>query len=293
MLTPILAAVLLGTTATQGYLFYKLHKLNKMSNEISKQHITTLESILKNREDITSIYKTLNKMNRVQAKFNSLIKEAKSGLADSFKAIQGDMDGLYQISETLTGGLKKLMERHNNFADYTHDVLEDIWCELQEGDCSDCPMREACRDDGENDDLDDTEIPEDSCITQRDLDDADIRITSKARFSPDGKRPSGTLTIDPRDESNLDKLKDTLLSSGVPQNVVDQYMDQVRDIVKTNKAPFVVKWDSFPVKKGSGTTKSNVPPLHPTPETGKKSDSNKMIDPNSKIVKTLNRLLEQ
>lgn len=219
---------------------------------------TLFNHTLEARKDITEAFKYIRRVNNSHSKIMKLIDKAQDGIKTAFSAVHNDIEHLIQVQKLTTKTVEDGMHKHNALADALYEGFQDIWCELSCDDCASCPYNDMCDEDHSHPDL------------------------SKYMSTPDS--PKGTITIDPKEDNNIDKIKEKMESSGIPEKVIEQFIQKIEKLINNSAgAPITLVWDSLvPIKSHSESRK-----VTPLPDPDK---ANKLIDPNSKIVKSLNRI---
>lgn len=171
-------------------------------------------------------------------------------------------------------------EMTEGLAQFVHDTLtslRDLHCDIYE-DCGDCPFSDLC------DQISDVEHAKDSienCISE---DNNDEKFDSPVAQLPP---PDELIEIDPTNKDDIVKLIMTLEKQGLPKPAIEAYLSYLERIPKGQKVKIglskvVVDAENSPFKNEMKKIMKEV--------EEKYKPADKLIDPNSKIVKTLNKL---
>lgn len=171
-------------------------------------------------------------------------------------------------------------EMTEGLAQFVHDTLtslRDLHCDIYE-DCGDCPFSDLC------DQISDVEHAKDSienCISEDNNEKFD---SSVAQLPP----PDELIEIDPTNKDDIVKLIMTLEKQGLPKPAIEAYLSYLERIPK-QKGQKVKIGLSKVVDTENSPFKSEMKKIMKEVEE-KYKPADKLIDPNSKIVKTLNKL---
>ena len=187
------------------------------------------------------------------------------------------MNGIIQVLKSLARAQQQSVKAHNELANYTIEELGKIWCDTCEGDCDSCPFESTCKT------WEAEKNPDSSLIMKPD------DIVSQESMTPlSFNTPSenieyqGSMMLDPTDPDQLDELFEKMQSTGIPKPIIDKYRKDIEKTIKSSNKDdkLNVIWQSGFLDKTSSNIKKNI-----------KDD--KLINPNSKIVKSLDRLFNQ
>ena len=171
-------------------------------------------------------------------------------------------------------------EMTEGWAQFVHDTLtslRDLHCDIYE-DCGDCPFSDLC------DQISDVEHAKDSienCISEDNNEKFD---SSVAQLPP----PDELIEIDPTNKDDIIKLIMTLEKQGLPKPAIEAYLSYLERIPK-QKGQKVKIGLSKVVDTENSPFKNEMKKIMKEVEE-KYKPADKLIDPNSKIVKTLNKL---
>ena len=171
-------------------------------------------------------------------------------------------------------------EMTEGLAQFVHDTLtslRDLHCDIYE-DCGDCPFSDLC------DQISDVEHAKDSienCISEDNNEKFD---SSVAQLPP----PDELIEIDPTNKDDIIKLIMTLEKQGLPKPAIEAYLSYLERIPK-QKGQKVKIGLSKVVDTENSPFKNEMKKIMKEVEE-KYKPADKLIDPNSKIVKTLNKL---
>lgn len=171
-------------------------------------------------------------------------------------------------------------EMTEGWAQFVHDTLtslRDLHCDIYE-DCGDCPFSDLC------DQISDVEHAKDSienCISEDNNEKFD---SSVAQLPP----PDELIEIDPTNKDDIVKLIMTLEKQGLPKPAIEAYLSYLERIPK-QKGQKVKIGLSKVVDTENSPFKNEMKKIMKEVEE-KYKPADKLIDPNSKIVKTLNKL---
>ena len=256
----ILASLVFMTLLVNVYLIREIKKFKKKVKENDK----SLKEAFKQISGLlTSSGRTLKLFQRFQ---ESVTKETSN--------IVHDINDLYNFSVKQTKTIKSMMEKHNEFVNEVMDDIRDLHCELNDFDCSDCEYHDFCISDRN----------EEESTSFSDLKDEDEPEIVEENGGPIICRGENRMIIDPSAKGAFNKLEKAMSKSGVPKEVIDNYVSYIKkacsSMVLTNKVIEVV-W-IFGNSSEAGVIKHKF--------TKKEDDVDKLVNPNAKIVKTLNNL---
>lgn len=171
-------------------------------------------------------------------------------------------------------------EMTEGLAQFVHDTLtslRDLHCDIYE-DCGDCPFSDLC------DQISDVEHAKDSienCISEDNNEKFD---SSVAQLPP----PDELIEIDPTNKDDIVKLIMTLEKQGLPKPAIEGYLSYLEKIPKQKGQKIKIGLSKV-VDTENSPFKSEMKKIMKEVEE-KYKPADKLIDPNSKIVKTLNKL---
>ena len=260
---------------------YKENISNKKTLKFLKNQIKT------NRDNIKDSFKQISNLLEIYGKTIKLIQKLKGHLSKELSNITHDIGDLYRFTAKESETINKVMKIHNDFVDSTINSFKDIYCDLNDCDCSICSYHDYC---SESSDNEETEFYN-SDINDKDLlqEIENIPKESDKEISIVCDKKDNRFVIDPSNNNSFIKLKKVMAESGVPQEVIDNYIDYIKGVCKDfsslikNKT-IEIAWEFKGNNKG-GLIKHRF-------IKDKNIDDN-LVDPNSKIVKTLNKLYEK
>lgn len=260
---------------------------NRKSMNIKEEQIMSLTKMIVDQNNITtSLTKEVDNTVKTSAKVLGIINKMNSGLKKSIQNIDQDMGNVINMIKALTHAQMKGMKAHNDLTNYTVEELGKIWCDICENDCDICPFEDTCKN------WEPTNGSEDSCLRideggfpqQCEPDDpAEYVVTSDY----DDRNCAGSMTINPGDPEQIERLLDKMKETGMPDAVLRRYKAAIEEAVR--KCPnhpdkLDIIWKSEFVDPSIKRDKRVTNPI---------KDENKLIDPNSKIVKSLEKLLKE
>lgn len=259
----ILASLVFMTSLVSIYLMWEIRKLKKRI----KDHDKSLKEIFKQISGLlTNSGKTLKLFQKFQ---ESVTKEISN--------IIHDLNSLYNFSAKQTKTMKSMMEKHNEFVNEVMDDIRDLHCELNDFDCSDCEYHDFCISDRN----------EEESTSFSDLKDEDEPEIVEENEGPIICRGENRMIIDPSAKGAFNKLEKAMSKSGVPKEVIDNYVSYIKkacsSMTLANKVIEIV-W-IFGSNSEAGVIKHKF--------TKKEDDIEKLVNPHAKIVKTLNKLYDQ
>lgn len=253
--------VIIISLSVIGYLSYQLLKAhNKRIFKVIANQNREIRKLQENSVGLTSLNtKTINTLEKMSQKTKNRL--------DS-------IDGA--ISELIAGQSMAL----KGMIDFVYDTLntfKTLHCDLYD-DCDVCPFEHLCeRMEDSCDDIEDIKNIEAEEIVKNDCKD-EFKDSSIAQLPP----MEGMIEIDPSNKDDLQKLSETLKRQGLPKEAIDAYMSYIDRIPKGRKIKVGVSHQMIS-SDGKSVQPSKKPIIN-------KED--KLIDPDSKIVKTLNRIFE-
>ena len=115
----------------------KVEKLDKKINRVDE-----LDKKI-DQVDKHSLNSTNNLISQ-QEKMLTLIQKFKQGVYDMHSARQRDIDQLFKAFGVITENVKQGMKCHNELVDDMYESFEEVFCDLYDGDCSQCYWRSRC-----------------------------------------------------------------------------------------------------------------------------------------------------
>ncbi|MBQ3421203.1 MAG: hypothetical protein IJH34_05960 [Romboutsia sp.] len=231
-----------------------LEKNNKKFKEITEKLIETSE-------------KTLN-----------LIKEDEENIKVSFRNVSSDLDNLYDWNKEQNKSLVQIMDKHNRLADVTYQQFKELFCDLHDNQCNSCPFYDICT--KQELDLEEDSIHDSDTIEIDDSNEYHLRLNES------------------RDYKDLEKrMKD----SNIPTSTIEDYITQIKSLANSGLVDedeeIKIVWG---IKNHQGYIITEVPGKvgFGQPFSSKKSKSKtrkpqiKLVDPNSKIVKSLEKIFK-
>ena len=172
------------------------------------------------------------------------------------------------------------MKKHNDLTDFIISSLKDIHCDLNDCDCSECNFYDCCSGN--------QEIPFSEYINE--AIEEDKPEESSEENSSIACKGDNKIIIDPKNINSFNKLRKAMVSSGVPKEVVDNYVTYIKGACQNY--PHLIENKTLEIIWQFGKEKCISGGLIKHKFVKSKED-NKRIDPNAKIVKTLNKLYER
>lgn len=242
--------------------------IKKLINQQKEQE----ESIKKAFEQISGILNSYTKVIK-------LIQKMKSQIGKELAGIVHDLSDLYKFSVKSTKTIEGIMKMHNELVDSTFETFKDIYCDLNECDCSICNYKQYCT----------GEVEENEGISFSDL-------KEPSEDSSEGEGPIAScvepnkIIIDPTSKTGFAKLEKVMLKSGVPKEIINNYVTYIK--AACNNYPNLVSNKLIEVVWRFGNSPEAGVIKHKIIKNNKELE-NKMINPNAKIVKTLNKLFQK
>lgn len=258
----------------------------------NESRIKSLEKEYK--EDSKEAFHQISGLINSSAKTIRLIDKIKSGFNKRYDNLVHDVDNLYNWNKEQTEVMKSIMLNHNTLVDMTYDSLKEIFCDLNECDCSECEFYNECIKYSPKDSNDENKK---NIIVENNREAWDSAIASldnKVIFKMNLSKPE-----------QFDELKNKMKQSGIPDKVIDNYIEQIKYLVKVGIAKedqsIEVVWGSknkqgYLATSVLGETnldkifQQNPKLLKKQRGQSKEEAKEKIVDPNSKIVKSLNKL---
>ena len=257
-------------TVAEIMLVMKLFKCSDDKVEKLDKKINRVDELDKKIDQIDK--HSLNSTNNLisqQEKMLTLIQKFKQGVYDMHSARQRDIDQLFKAFGVITENVKQGMKCHNELVDDMYESFEEVFCDLYDGDCSQCYWRSRCIeknecDSGECNSCESTETNEPKEPNPF-RENASVVNCSALVLGPDGKKHE----LDLSKPESIEEIKKSLKSTGLPDAAINEIVGKMISDVKKM------------LKKDTRAEKKPV------------TDPIKLIDPNSKIVKTLEKLYQQ
>lgn len=255
-------------------LFKSNYNSRKQLNFIKSTIEQQTQAIKKQKESIKNAFRQISGVLKNYSKLVRLVQKIKSDTDNEVYKITHDLDNLYNFNTKQVKTISNMMNKHNELVNEMFDQIRDIYCDLNGGDCSSCEYKEKC-----------IQGTEDISF----LDTVDNKPTSEEDNSPIACKGENRMIIDPSFMNSFKKLEKAMANSGVPKEVIDNYVTYIKNACKNypklveNKVVEVV-W-IFGDKPEAGVIKHKF--------IQNEEDSEKLIDPNTKIVKTLDKLYNQ
>ena len=252
-----------------GEVILYLKSLKKIKKELEKQE-----------ESIKNAFKQISKILTNYSKIVKLIQKLQSSTDDNIAKVVHDIDDLYRFNTKQVKVIGDLMKKHNELVNDMYDQIRDVHCDLNEGDCSTCEYHAYCTQPEE-----DCDFSKEENLKENDF--KDFPKGGSLDSSPISCVGENRITIDPFVSGSFDKLEEAMSKSGVPKEVINNYIRYIKNACKThpnlvaNKVVEIV-W-MFGNNSEAGVIKHKF----------FKDKEEKLVNPNAKIVKTLNRLYEQ
>lgn len=212
-------------------------------------------------------YKTFSHLLDSSEKLLKLVRDYKSeneNNTNKIKDIIHDMDDLYEWNKKLTESLQKNIVVHHNFAEQVNETFKEIFCDLSEEDCSNCFY---C----------------DECLKGKDYHNEENTFKdSSIKMLPENPTDSKyKMDVDFNNEESVNRLKKALNGTGVPFEVIEDCFKRIKNSGLASRCQIV--WDVKPLP-GNYITINH----HPYKES-----ENKLVDPNSKYIKSLEKLFKK
>ena len=262
------------TVAALIILFKSNYNSRKQLNFIKATVEQQTEAIKKQKESTKNAFRQISSVLKNYNKLVRLVQRIKSDTDNEVHKITHDLDNLYNFNTKQVKTISNMMNKHNELVNEVFDQIRDVYCDLNDCDCSNCEYRERCIQGAEG-------------ISFSDM--VDNKPTEEDDNSPIACKGENRMTIDPSSINAFKKLEKAMANSGVPKEVIDNYVTYIKNACKNypklveNKVVEVV-W-IFGDKPEAGVIKHKF--------IQNEEDSDKLINPNIKIVKTLDKLYNQ
>lgn len=203
-----------------------------------------------------------------------LIKEDEENIKISFKNVSSDLDNLYDWNKEQNKSLVQIMDKHNRLADVTYQQFKELFCDLHDNQCSSCPFYDICT----KQELDLEDSIDDS-IEIEDSNEYHLRLN----------------------ESDYRDLEKRMRDSNIPSSTIKDYIIQIQSLANSGlidkDEEIKINWG---IKNHQGFIITEVPGKvgFGQPFSSKKSKNKtkksqiKLVDPNSKIVKSLEKIFK-
>ena len=261
---------------------YRMHQLTKRYR-IDSLKLAALEATAEQSEkDVESLKDRIRDCVETAAKLIKLVNQHHNSVKKHIKLYRQDMSGLLDQVEGIIREVDKIghaqvesARAHNDLAGFIIDEISKVWCDLCEDDCNSCPFEENCK--SQRPDVVTSASPGPYCNNY------------------DTRGITGSMTIDSRKpEESLKALEEAMQKSGLPQVVINQYLASLKEHLAHAPHPdeFGVAWKVIGLPEDPNCPNivcNNKPGDLRTPEYKQE----RIIDPKSKIVKTLNNLFNK
>ena len=237
----------------------------------------------KNKESLNQAFKQISGILTSSSKILKLIQKVQASLSNDIAKVVHDIDDLYKYSATQAKSIKFIMDKHNETVNTLLGDIRDLHCDINDYDCSLCTYRDQCISLSSKEDLSDSPETEDS---EEDGDDDYNGESLNFSDSPIGCKEGNRFTIDPSSKGAFNQLRTVMCKSGVPKDIVNNYIAYIKKMYLEHPQSVVNKMIEvvwlFGDNPEAGVIKHKF--------TKKEANRDKLVDPNSKIVKTLNKL---
>lgn len=210
-------------------------------------------------------------------KLSDLIKDIVSTIEKVRECHKKDFEKSKAAIDLINKTQGEMTEGLTQFVHDTLTSLRDLHCDIYE-DCGDCPFSDLC------DQISDVEHAKDSienCISE----DNDEKFDSSVAQLPP---PDELIEIDPTNKDDIVKLIMTLEKQGLPKPAIEAYLSYLERIPKQKGQKVKIGLSKVVDTENSPFKNEMKKIIKEVEEKYKPAD--KLIDPNSKIVKTLNKL---
>lgn len=295
LLLTIMCLTFIIFTIAEVVLVIKLFNVNEIKIKENTRQLRNIEK--EQKEDLKQIFHQISGLINSYGKTINLIQKAKSAFAKDIAGISHDLDNLYEWNKQQNKSIVDLMQMHNQLTDITYDSLKEIFCDLNNCECSECEFYNECAkhpsqglDNADNTDLNKKNIHVEN--NSEAWDSAIASLDNRVTFKMDLSNPE-----------QFNELRSKMKSSGIPDRVIDNYIEQIKYLVKVGIAKedqsIEVVWGT---KNRQGYLATSVTgenfgmPLNNEVirNSSKKQKFNKeiekLVDPNLKIIQSLERL---
>lgn len=257
---------------------------NRKSINIKEEQIMSLTKMIVDQNNITThLTKEVDNTVKTSAKVLGIINKMNSGLKKSIQNIDQDMGNVISMIKALTHAQMKGMKAHNDLVNYTVEEMGKIWCDICENECDICPFEDTCKNWEPKESPEGMFAIDEGGLPQQCEPDDPAEYVVKNDY--DGRNCAGSMTINPDDPEQLNKLLDKMKSTGMPDSVLNQYKAAIEEAIKKNPNHpdrLDIVWKSEPITQMGAPYKRVTNPIK----------EEKLIDPNSKIVKSLENILK-
>lgn len=249
---------------------------NKKDLLREKQMLDLSKLVIDNKNDIHSAFKAISSVNKSQEKFIGMVKDT----AQTIESLYQGQEKLVEMSDVTTKALADLLRRHNVLADIVFDGFQEVYCDLYDGDCSCCPYQDDCKE--YKKEPTPMEPSNDSCVASM-----EPSILQGAVYT--SQLPHKVINPNnPEEVKELESLFQNHL--GISAEISAKAISDLLKISKErNVDKVVISWlSSGPAPKVFLNYDSNT-----KPDSKQKDKKDQLVDPKSKIVKTLNNLFDR
>ena len=285
----MLCFVFIVFTLSQTALVIKLFDKNEKLIKENSLHLKELEK--EYRSDVKEVAYQISAMLDSFSKVLRLVDKLKFTFMKKHNKLVNEVDNLFILNKEYNKIINSVIENHNDLANLTYDGLKEIFCDLNDCDCSECEFYSKCikhSSPGLNDE-NDSSINKNIHVENNpeQWDSAVASLENKNSFKMNLSNPE-----------SFEDLKLKMQESGIPDRVIDNYIEQIKYLVKVGIAfpdqEIEVIWGTRN-KQGylaTSVTGENfgLPLNSRNCSTNFNKFLNKLVNPNSKIVKTLERL---
>lgn len=238
-------------------------------NKTQRILLESVKSIIEANKDI------INRQYDQAKEISGIIQSHQKGMRLFSKVKRHLLDSLASI-ENLTLNLcesqRHIISTFNDFSDNVGANFQEIFCDLYESQCNECPFFNQC-----------TEVDNSSRYMHLE---GDQNPPDKGIFEQNCGISS--ITLDPRDKDFGNKMKQALMGSGVPENIAGECVERFSKQLKRlgiNTEEIGISWI---LRNENGKT---IPPQqNNSTKSPSNPDEEVLINPNAKIVKTLENL---
>lgn len=203
--------------------------------------------------------------------FQRIMNVIRKAKVDISNRLDSNQDMILAIGKSLND----LGHNYNEFVAATGENFQELWCDICEDDCSICPFSDQC------------EQIDNVVSNNPNATIGDVTPPTPPIATQDSK---GSVEVDLSTEEGVNKLKETLRSRGMPEIEVENISKAMIERALKNTTPkLTIVWDTKiermpgPTNPAEYVKKSSVPP----------PQEEKLIDPKSKIIKTLENLYKK
>lgn len=276
----VINSILIGLMIMALFIIVWDRQYNRKNFNLKEQQMMELTKMIVDQSNTTTgLACELKSTVDTIGKLYHLVTESNSNIQKDIRGIDCDMNGIIQVLKTLVKAQQQGVKAHNELANYTIEELGKIWCDTCEGDCDSCPFENTCK-------TQEVEENQESpmVINSNDILPREILDSLQSDVSSENIEYQGSMTLDPADPDQLDKLFEKMQSTGIPKVIIDKYRKDIEKTIKSSNKndKLNVVWQSGFIDKvqPQNTKKNNI-----------KED--RLINPNSKIVKSLDKLFNQ